>query len=52
MKLFWEVVNHQDAVQVKFEIAKGLARFTQANTSDLKDKKYRMLEENSRNSMK
>ena len=32
--MFWEIVNHKDAVQIKFEISKGLAQFTYENTRE------------------
>ena len=41
---FWTIINHPDAVQIKFEIAKGLAAFTTRNTKDVIDRKTRLLE--------
>ena len=41
---FWTIINHPDAVQIKFEIAKGLAIFTTRNTKDVIDRKTRLLE--------
>ena len=44
MNSFWHIVNHKNAVQIKFEIAKGLANFTRENTSDLVKEKKKLLE--------
>ena len=43
MNLFWQIVTHEDAVQIKFEIAKGLAQFTIENTSNLYKQKIEKL---------
>ena len=43
MNLFWQIVTHEDAVQIKFEIAKGLAQFTIDNTSNLYKQKIEKL---------
>ena len=43
MSLFWRIVAHEDAVQIKFEIAKGLAQFTIDNTSNLYKQKLEKL---------
>ena len=45
MRKFWQILNHPEAVQIKFEVAKGLARFTAENTHDLKAAKQKKLEE-------
>ena len=34
METFWKIVNHPDASQIKFEIAKGLKQYTYENTID------------------
>ena len=48
MEVFWTIVNHPDASQVKFEIAKGLSKFTQENIiQELEDKK-KLLDEESK----
>ena len=43
--MFWKIVNHQDAVQIKFEIAKGLSWFTYKNTKPLIDAKKQILKD-------
>ena len=43
MNYFWQIVSHEDAVQIKFEIAKGLAQFTIDNTSNLYKQKIEKL---------
>lgn len=40
-----QVMNHPDAVLIKFEVAKGLAKFTAENTSELTRQKKLMIEE-------
>ena len=46
MEVFWTIVNHPDASLVKFEIAKGLSKFTQENIiQELEDKKQLQDEE-------
>ena len=49
MQMFWHIVNHEDAVQVKFEIAKGLAKFTKVNTKIFMEEKDKMIKEISNN---
>ena len=45
MRKFWEIINHEDAVQIKFEVAKGLRNFTYENTKDTCARKKRLLDE-------
>ena len=45
MKKFWEIINHDDAVQIKFEVAKSLRNFTSENTKEDRARKKRLLDE-------
>jgi hypothetical protein len=49
MQQFWKIINHEDAVQIKIEVSKGLSKFTSENISDLNLQKKDFMNKNGKN---
>ena len=44
-QMFWEIINDENAVQIKLEVAKGLRNFTLENTKQHREEKDEKLAE-------